>query len=122
MSPDSASVAATRSDPLYAQLEERVLARDQKGASEVYYKLVKAGRVLEVDIAGERRLIAVEDAARYRDALGVALPQGLPATFLETAPEAAVDLVRRYARTLVPPAAPSGGRLLASLPPGPGRP
>ena len=46
MPPDSAAVASTRSDPLYAALEERVLARDQKGASEVYYKLVKAGRPL----------------------------------------------------------------------------
>jgi ATP-dependent helicase Lhr and Lhr-like helicase len=62
-------------------------------------KLVKAGRVLKVDVAGEQRLIAVEDAARYRDAFAVALPQDLPATFLERAPEAAVDLVRRYART-----------------------
>jgi len=62
-------------------------------------RLLKAGRVIEVDIAGAQRLIAVEDAARYRDALAVALPQGLPAAFLEPAPEAAVDLVRRYART-----------------------
>ena len=44
-------------------------------------------------------LIAVEDAARYRDALGVPLPPGLPAAFLEEAPEAMVDLVRRFART-----------------------
>ncbi|HEX7159306.1 MAG TPA: DEAD/DEAH box helicase [Edaphobacter sp.] len=62
-------------------------------------KLQRAGRVIEVDVAGNQRLIAVEDAARYRDALGLALPQGLPATFLEAAPEADVDLVRRYART-----------------------
>jgi hypothetical protein len=46
MSPDSAAVASTRSDPLYAALEERVLDRDQKGASEIYYKLVKSGRPL----------------------------------------------------------------------------
>src|SRR5260221_157205 len=46
MSPDSVSVASTRSDPLYAALEERVLARDQKGASEIYYGLVKSGRPL----------------------------------------------------------------------------
>ncbi len=46
MSPDSAAVASTRSDPLYTALEERVLDRDQKGASEVYYRLVKAGRPL----------------------------------------------------------------------------
>src|SRR4029453_9972155 len=45
MSPDS--VTATRTtDPRYAALEERVMARDQKGASEVYYKLAKAGRPL----------------------------------------------------------------------------
>jgi hypothetical protein len=45
MAPD-ASLASTRSDPLYAQLEERILDRDQKGASEAYYKLVKSGRPL----------------------------------------------------------------------------
>src|ERR1019366_3030475 len=43
--------------------------------------------------------IAVEDAGRYRDALGVALPAGLPAAFLEALPEAGLGLVRRYART-----------------------
>ena len=34
-------------------------------------------------MAGEDRWIAAEDAGRYRDALGVALPAGLPAAFLE---------------------------------------
>lgn len=62
-------------------------------------KLMRARRVLEVQFAGEKRLIAVEDAARYRDALGVPLPPGLPTAFLEAAPEAMVDLLRRYART-----------------------
>src|ERR1700734_3829960 len=33
-------------------------------------KLMRARRVLEVHLAGEKRLIAVEDAARFRDALG----------------------------------------------------
>jgi hypothetical protein len=46
MSPDSASAASTRPDPLYSALEERILDRDQKGASEVYYKLAKSGRPL----------------------------------------------------------------------------
>src|SRR5262245_36108470 len=46
MPPDSASAASTRSDPLYSALEERIMARDQKGASEAYYKLVKSGRPL----------------------------------------------------------------------------
>ncbi len=62
-------------------------------------KLMRARRVLEVQIAGEKRLIAVEDAARYRDALGVPLPPGLPSAFLQEMPHAPVDLLRRYART-----------------------
>jgi len=62
-------------------------------------KLMRVRRVLEVQFARGKRLIAVEDAARYRDALGVPLPPGLPTAFLEAAPEAMVDLLRRYART-----------------------
>ncbi|CAN5731733.1 DEAD/DEAH box helicase [soil metagenome] len=62
-------------------------------------KLMRARRVLEVQVASEKRLIAVEDAARYRDALGVPLPPGLPGAFLEEKPEAMVDLIRRFART-----------------------
>jgi ATP-dependent Lhr-like helicase len=68
-------------------------------AAEFVTKLVRVRRVLQVSIAGERRLIAVEDAARYRDALGVPLPPGLPSAFLDHAPEAELDLLRRYART-----------------------
>ncbi len=62
-------------------------------------KLVRARRVLEVTIAQEKRWIAVEDAGRYRDALGVQLPPGLPAAFLMDVPEATFDLLRRYGRT-----------------------
>jgi ATP-dependent helicase Lhr and Lhr-like helicase len=62
-------------------------------------KLIRARRVLEVQVAGEKRLIAVEDAARYRDALGLPLPPGLPSAFLQEVPDAVVDLIRRFART-----------------------
>jgi ATP-dependent Lhr-like helicase len=62
-------------------------------------RLVRARRLLEVRIAGERRLIAAEDAARYRDALGVPLPPGLPGSLLEPVAQPVVELVRRYART-----------------------
>jgi ATP-dependent Lhr-like helicase len=62
-------------------------------------KLMRARRVLEIQIAGEKRLIAVEDAARYRDALGAPLPPGLPSAFLQEVPHASVDLLRRFART-----------------------
>src|SRR5438034_26052 len=63
-------------------------------------KLVSERRVLDVRIAGERRFIAAEDAGRYRDALGVGLPLGLPASFLKTDDSyPLVSLLRRYART-----------------------
>jgi ATP-dependent Lhr-like helicase len=62
-------------------------------------RLLRARRVIEIQITGEKRLIAVEDAARYRDALGIPLPPGLPSAFLADAPEASTDLLRRYART-----------------------
>ena len=62
-------------------------------------KLVRARRVIEVIIAGERRFVAAEDAGRYRDALGTPLPPGLPPAFLQPLPDALPELLRRYART-----------------------
>ena len=62
-------------------------------------RLVRARRLLEVRIAGEKRLIAAEDAARYRDGLGVPLPPGLAAALLEPVANPVLELVRRYART-----------------------
>ena len=62
-------------------------------------QLVKARRAVWMTIAGERRLVAVEDAARYRDALGVPIPAGVPEALLATQPQALRDLVSRYART-----------------------
>src|SRR5262249_1393300 len=50
-------------------------------------------------IAGQERLAAAEDAARLRDGLGVALPPGLPESFLESGDDPLGDLVSRYART-----------------------
>ena len=61
--------------------------------------LVRARRIVEISMAGERRCIAVEDAARYRDALGVKLPPGLPQSLLQPVAAPALELVRRYART-----------------------
>jgi len=62
-------------------------------------RLLRARRVLELQIGGEQRLIAAEDAARVRDALGVSLPKGLPVAFLEPVGDALLDIMRRYART-----------------------
>jgi len=60
--------------------------------------LVAARRIIPVRVAGEDRWAAVEDAARLRDALGVALPVGIPPTFLEPVADPLGDLVARFAR------------------------
>jgi ATP-dependent Lhr-like helicase len=60
--------------------------------------LLAERRALRVKIAGEERLIAVEDAGRYRDALGVMTPSGLPDAYLEGGPDSLRQLVLRYAK------------------------
>ena len=56
-------------------------------------------RVLDLRIAGEPRWASIEDAGRLRDALGVALPVGVPDAFTEPAGDPLRDLVLRYARS-----------------------
>jgi ATP-dependent Lhr-like helicase len=61
--------------------------------------LEETGRAIRVDIAGEPHWAAVEDAGRLRDALGTALPAGLPDAFTEPVDDPLGDLLARYART-----------------------
>jgi len=61
--------------------------------------LAEQRRVLELRIAGQQRWSTIEDAGRLRDALGVALPPGVPDVFTEPVPDPLRDLVLRYART-----------------------
>jgi ATP-dependent Lhr-like helicase len=61
--------------------------------------LLAERRVIVFRMAGEERVAAAEDAARFRDGLGVPPPPGLPRAFLEPVPHALRDLVARYART-----------------------
>ena len=83
-------------DMTRTELRQRCVTEE---VADTVARLMRARRVLELHIAGEKRLIAVEDAARYRDALGVPLPPGLPAAFLQEMPNALIDLMRRFART-----------------------
>ena len=64
--------------------------------------LVGSRRIVELPIGGQLRVIAAEDAGRYRDAFGVVPPPGLPDAFLENVPKALMDIIARYARTHVP--------------------
>jgi len=62
-------------------------------------ELISARRAIPLVIASTSRVIAVEDAGRYRDALGTPLPPGLPHALLEPVADPIGDLVQRYART-----------------------
>jgi ATP-dependent Lhr-like helicase len=64
--------------------------------------LVRERRAAIVRVAGEERLIAAEDAGRYRDALGAMPPSGLPEVFLESGTEPLRALVARFARSRGP--------------------
>jgi ATP-dependent helicase Lhr and Lhr-like helicase len=75
----------------------------QRGvAPEWFAELSTARRTIMVRIAGEQRWIAIEDAGRVRDALGVALPVGVPEAFTEPVTDPLGDLLLRYARTRGP--------------------
>jgi ATP-dependent Lhr-like helicase len=81
------------------ELRARALTLDVAASVQT---LVDAGRVLAVLVAGRRRYIAVEDAARFRDALGVPLPDGIPESLLRPVRDPEADLALRYARTHAP--------------------
>ena len=87
---------------------DEVAARivESPAAGEWLATLEGSRRAVLLRIGGEQRWIAIEDAARYRDAMGVALPVGVPTAFLAPV-EAALDgLVARWARSHGPFLAP----------------
>jgi ATP-dependent Lhr-like helicase len=69
------------------------------GAADAVAALVRDRRAVLLPVAGEPRYVAVEDVARYRDALGAPVPPGLPESLLEPVRDAAGDLVMRFARS-----------------------
>jgi ATP-dependent Lhr-like helicase len=78
---------------------DEIVARATSDPLEWLEALERDGRALRLRIAGEERLVAIEDASRYRDALGAALPKGVPAVFAEPVADPLGSLVARYART-----------------------
>ncbi len=63
------------------------------------HDLVAARRAIRVGVAGEEQVAAAEDAARLRDALGCAVPVGLPSAFTDPVERPLHDLAARHART-----------------------
>lgn len=76
-----AELAARGADPAWAQ------------------SLASSRRAIRVRIGGEDHWAAIEDAGRLRDALGTALPVGVPEAFTEPVKDPLGDLLARYART-----------------------
>jgi ATP-dependent Lhr-like helicase len=65
-------------------------------------ELDTTGRIFSTRLGSEIHHAAIEDAARLRDALGVALPPSIPQTFVEPVADPTGDVVSRYARTHAP--------------------
>ncbi|MEO3975490.1 ATP-dependent helicase [Streptomyces sp. CAU 1734] len=62
-------------------------------------ELAASRRAIRVRIAGTDHWAAIEDAGRLRDALGTALPVGVPEAFTEPVRDPLGDLLARFART-----------------------
>ena len=73
-------------------------------------ELSASRRAVPARIAGDERWIAIEDAARYRDAVGVPPPVGVPQAFLAPTTAALDGLLARWARTHGPFLAPEPAR------------
>jgi ATP-dependent Lhr-like helicase len=76
-----------------------IAARSRIAAAAAADELVRTRRAIVVHVAGEPRVLPVEYAGRYRDALGVPLPHGIPESLLQPSANASSDLARRFART-----------------------
>ncbi len=74
-------------------------ASDPHAVAHWISSLLLARRIVGINVAGEHRFAAAEDAGRYRDALGCALPDGLPSAFTDSVVAPLDELVARYART-----------------------
>jgi ATP-dependent Lhr-like helicase len=79
--------------------DDEITARAEVDAEPLLAALLAEHRAIRIRVAGEARVAAAEDAARFRDALGAATPRGLPGAFTESVADPLGDLVARYART-----------------------
>ncbi|MFJ6651326.1 ATP-dependent helicase [Microbacterium sp. NPDC091313] len=100
LGPLDAAEVALRLDPS-AGSETSEHATESEAAAHLA-RLIDDRRAIAVTIAGVQRVAAIEDAGRLRDALGAALPVGLPNAFLEPVADPLGDLVARFARTHAP--------------------
>ncbi|MCK0174532.1 ATP-dependent helicase [Mycolicibacterium sp. F2034L] len=83
--------------PLTAEeIAERATTREVGGWLE---GLLAAKRVLTVSYAGHTWWAPIEDVGLLRDGVGIAVPVGVPMSFLESVADPLGELIGRYART-----------------------
>jgi ATP-dependent Lhr-like helicase len=75
---------------------------DDLDAATALADLERSRRAIRIRVAGEERWIAVEDAARYRDAIGASPPAGVAETYLAPVEAPLDSLLARWARTHTP--------------------
>ena len=85
------------SGPLHHRRGRRTVDRRSRAVARP--NSIRANARCAVSFAGHEWWMAIEDASRLRDALGVPLPIGTPAAFIEPVDDPLGDLVSRYART-----------------------
>ncbi|HSL34425.1 MAG TPA: helicase-related protein, partial [Candidatus Limnocylindrales bacterium] len=100
---------ATTADQLHDLLRrlgdlstDEIAARCEGGAAAAdgwLTELIASRRAIATRIAGEDRWIAIEDAGRYRDGVGVSPRAGVPEAFLAPVTAALDGLLARFART-----------------------
>lgn len=91
---------ARNPDELHDVLRRRGDLREGEYDAGFAETLIRERRAFRARVAGDERLITAEDAGRYRDALGVMPPGGLPDAFLtESDPATSLEeLVLRFAK------------------------
>ncbi|WP_025245729.1 DNA glycosylase AlkZ-like family protein [Candidatus Sodalis pierantonius] len=83
----------------HAEIAARLVHEKADEVDVALTQLAAARRIIPVTLGAKPRWASVEDAARLRDGLGVALPPGVPAAFLQAVDAPVRDLLSRYART-----------------------
>ncbi len=80
-----------------AELAQR--CREGAPVAEWVSQLEAQGRAVRVELAGAVRVVVPEDAVRFSEAVGSAIPAAVPASLRTSMPHALTTLVARYART-----------------------
>jgi ATP-dependent Lhr-like helicase len=82
-----------------AEIEERTAPSLRPQLDAALGVLAEDRRIISVAMAGEDRWAAAEEAGRLRDALGCAIPVGLPGVFTDPVDAPLEGMVVRYGRT-----------------------